>query len=204
MPQTNPELLQVRLDQLRPTQMTVGFAEVAAKRQMWEQAGNRNSEFLERHCFPGVRGPKDHIYITDHHHLGLALLQEGVETAFVAITDDLSRTAKAEFWTLMDHLKLAHPYDAAGHRRSFEDMPKKLKKLADDPFRSLAAQAKDAGGYAKKTEAFAEFLWADFFRRRIPAELLQDDPGKALRDALALCHSDDADHLPGWSGGSEE
>ena len=200
MSQYNPDLLEVELADLRPTQMTAGFAEVALKRRQWRKAKSKDPTFLQQHCFPGVRGPKDHIFITDHHHLGLALLEEGVERVFVTISDDLSGTSKDEFWVIMDHLKLAHPYDLHGHRLPFEDMPKKLDKLTDDPDRSSAAQVKERGGYAKETEPFAEFLWADFLRRRIAASLLHKDEDQALKDALALCHSSDAAHLPGWSG----
>lgn len=61
---------------------------------------------------------------------------------------------------------MSHPYDALGVRQPFDAMPRKSSKLADDPCRGLAAQVRDAGGYAKDTAAFAEFLWADSLRRR--------------------------------------
>ena len=99
----------------------------------------------------------------------------------------------------MDHLKLAHRYDGGGHRRPFDDIPKKLTKLADDPYRSLSAWLREAGGYSKDTEPFADFLWADFLRRRIDAALLQSDRDGALKKAFALSHDQAAEHLPGWS-----
>lgn len=79
-------------------------------------------------------------------------------------------------------------------------MPRRLPKLADDPCRSLAAQVRRAGGYAKETAPFAEVLWADSFRRRAPGKLLDESPKAALANALELSHTPEAEHLPGWSG----
>jgi hypothetical protein len=39
--------------------------------------------------------------------------------------------------------------------------------LIDDPFRSLADELRRAGGFAKDTTPFSEFLWTDFLRRRV-------------------------------------
>ena len=103
--------------------------------------------------------------------VGFLVLIEEVETVFVSFTRDLSNLALDEFWVVLDHLQLAHPYDADGVRQPFTDMPRKLPKLADDPYRSLSAEVRRAGGYAKETAPFSEFLWADFFRRRISATL---------------------------------
>lgn len=52
-------LLSVAPASLRPTQLTVGKAEVAAKRAEWEKPGARKRrELLKAHCFPGVPGPQ--------------------------------------------------------------------------------------------------------------------------------------------------
>jgi hypothetical protein len=38
-----------------------------------------------------------------------------------------------------------------GRRRGYEDIPKSIKDLIDDPFRSLAGQLRRVGGFAKDT-----------------------------------------------------
>ena len=38
-----------------------------------------------------------------------------------------------------------------------------VAELIDDPFRSLAGELRRAGGFAKDTTPFSEFLWADFY-----------------------------------------
>ena len=69
-----PVLNPVAIKELRPTQISVGFREVAEKQRQWrEQAGDKGSEFLGRHMIPVVWGPKARHYIVDHHHLCRAL-----------------------------------------------------------------------------------------------------------------------------------
>ena len=108
--------------------------------------------------------------------------------------------ALAEFWVVMDHHQWVHPYDARGRRRPVKELPQSLEELVDDPYRSLAGEVRNAGGYPKDATPFAEFLWADFFRRRIAARVVMQHPDEALRMALNLCHTPEAAHLPGWTG----
>jgi hypothetical protein len=76
--------------------------------------------------------------------------------------------------------------------------------LVDDPFRSLAGELRRAGGYAKDTTPFSEFLWADFLRRRMKRKLVERDFERALEKALQLAEGKDASYLPGWCGPSPE
>ncbi|MBV8854952.1 MAG: hypothetical protein JOY91_16185, partial [Sinobacteraceae bacterium] len=57
-----------------------------------------------------------------------------------------------------------------------------------------------AGGYAKETIPFTEFLWGDFLRRHIKRKLVEQDFSRALKQAQKLARSDLADYLPGWAG----
>lgn len=201
MPTNHPHLLTVTLEDLRPTQMTVGYAEVQEKKLAWKNlTKDERKPFLSNHCFPGVLGPKGNLYIVDHHHLGMALIEEEVRQAQLIVLKDFSALNIDEFWTVMDHHQWVHPYDAQGHRHELDAIPKKITALTDDPYRSLAGEARRAGAYPKDKTPFTEFLWADFFRRRIPAELLANDMPEALKQALALAHTPEAAHLPGWSG----
>ena len=53
----------------------------------------------------------------------------------------------------------------------------------DDPFRSLAGELRRAGGFAKDTTLFSEFLWADFLRRRIKRKAVDRDFDHAIEKA---------------------
>jgi hypothetical protein len=196
-----PILHPVPIDALRPTQMTVGFREVGEKRKEWrERSDKKAGEYLGSHMVPAVLGPKGRYYLVDHHHLAMALLEEKQKTVLVNVLADLSALPKAAFWTYMDNRALCHPYDAAGKRRSFDEIPKTVSALMDDPYRSLSGELRRAGGFAKDTTPFSEFLWADFMRPRIRAKQINERFSAAIEKALALAKSDEASYLPGWCG----
>lgn len=201
MPNDHPQLHPARLRKLRPTQITVGLAEVAYKQTAWDHRGKSDRrKYLSNHWFPAVLGPEGELYIVDHHHLGRALLDVGVEHCQVVLQADLSHLGPEEFWLTMEQRQWVHPYDAKGRRRDTSALPHSLEGLKDDPYRSLAGAVRRVGGFPKDTTPFAEFLWADFFRRRIPATELKHKPEQALAKAMKLSHSPEAAHLPGWSG----
>jgi hypothetical protein len=200
-----PRIDAVEILSLRPTQMTVGIREVEAKRRRWrEHPNHKKAEFLGAHLIPVVMGPKDECYIIDHHHLVLALHREGVERIVTTVVADLRRQSRGEFWVFMDHRGWVHPYDREGERRRYDDIPKKITGMADDPYRSLAGELRLAGGYAKDVTPFNEFLWADFLRHRVKRKLIKRNFAAALREARRLAKSDEADYLPGWCGPAHE
>jgi len=101
----------------------------------------------------------------------------------------------------MDFHQWVHPYDQDGRRHDYEALPSHLTQLEDDPYRSLAGQARVAGAFAKDTMPFSEFLWADFFRLQINPEILLKDFAGALKKAIKLARTEQARYLPGWVGG---
>lgn len=199
-------LISIALEDLQPTQMTVGAAEVAAKRAQWAGLKRKERErLLTSHCFPAVKGPKGRYYITDHHHLGLALHEEHVDKVWVMPLADLSGIEGDTFWRMMEFRRWAHPYDDKGQRADYAAIPTKISKLRDDPYRSLAGFVRQAGGYAKDAAPFSEFLWADFFRPQVSRKALQAAgasalPVELLQHSVALARSAAAHYLPGWSG----
>jgi hypothetical protein len=193
-------LLSIAPAKLRPTQMSVGKAEVAAKRAEWRRLHKKKrKQLLAAHWFPGVLGPKDKVYIVDHHHLGLALLEEGVDSVPVMVQRDFSWLEPTVFWRTMEFNRWAHPFDAHGNRNPYDAIPTSLTGLVDDPYRTLAARVRFAGGCAKDATPYAEFLWADFYRAHFK---LDGDTisARTLQQALLLAHSHAAAYLPGWSG----
>jgi hypothetical protein len=200
---TDVHLIPVRLDALRPTQMTVGYREVKAKRKHWKALNKRaRKAAVESHWFPAVLGPDGLHYITDHHHLGLALIEEGETRVNAMLLKDLSWLDNTIFWRMMEHNQWVHPFGPDGSRRDYAHLPKALTGLEDDPYRSLAGELRRAGGFAKDTTPFSEFLWADFLRRKVSRKSVQEDFGKAMEKALRLDKTHDAIYLPGWCGPS--
>jgi hypothetical protein len=196
-----PVIHPVAIADLRPTQITVGMREVEAKRKAWrDKAETKGGEFLGRHMVPVILGPSDRYYVIDHHHMTRALLEEGQTNVLVTVIANLSRLEKESFWFVMDCREWMHPFDAEGKRRDYTDLPKSIKDLVDDPFRSLAGELRRLGGFAKDTTPFSEFLWADFLRRRLKLKSVVADFSGALEKSLKLAKSDEADYLPGWCG----
>ncbi len=196
-----PRLNPVPIEELRPTQITVGMREVTAKRKHWRQEGKKKgAEFLGKHMIPVILGPKQRHYVIDHHHLARALHEEGVKDVLVTVVANLSKLETDSFWFVMDCHNWMHSFDDDGVRRAYKDIPKSITGLVDDPFRSLAGELRRAGGYAKDTTPFSEFLWADFLRRRLKRKSVEADFDHALEKALELARSLDAGYLPGWCG----
>jgi hypothetical protein len=197
-----PTLHPVPILSLRPTQMTVGMREVKEKRQRWREhkSKKKQAELLGKHMIPVVRGPDEHYYVVDHHHLARALHEEGIKDILVTLIGDLTMVGRDAFWGVMDNKRWVYPYDVKGERRHFKDLPKSIADLKDDPFRSLAGELRRAGGFAKDTTPFSEFLWADFLRRHVSRKTVEEHFSKAMEKALELAKSEGAIYLPGWCG----
>ncbi len=196
-----PQLDPVPVVSLRPTQMTVGMIEVERKRQDWQaRVAKDGPQFLGEHLIPVVLGPKKQLWMIDHHHLARALIEEGVEHVLVNVVAKLDHLDKPSFLTFMDNRNWLHTFDAEGERRDYDAIPRKIAKLADDPYRSIAGAVRRAGGYSKSDTPYAEFLWADFYRRRITTKAIRQNFADCVTQALKLARSAKANHLPGWCG----
>jgi hypothetical protein len=188
-------------DALSPTQITVGMIEVRDKqKQLAALKAAEQEELLRAHAMPAVVGPRGKLYITDHHHLGRAAIEAGVGKVFCEIEADLSLHELPAFWKEMEENSWVHPLDECGVRHIYSRLPARLAQMVDDVYRSLAAYVRNAGGYDKTGKAFAEFIWADFFRRNVAVEIVTGDFEAAVRAALPLAKSHRAKSLPGFKG----
>jgi hypothetical protein len=195
-----PVLKPVPIAELRPTQITLGLREVEDRRKRWRALKKKKMAFLGTHMIPAILGPKERYYIIDHHHLVRALHEEGVKDVLVIVTADLHKLDQDAFWIVLDNRDLMHPFDAKGQRRPYSAIPKTVRDMVDDPFRSLAGALRRVGGYSKETTPFSEFLWADFLRRRLKAKKVRSNFTNALKESYKLAKSHEASYLPGWCG----
>jgi len=197
----DPILQSVAIADLRPTQITVGMREVQAKRRKWrEKKGKKGAEFLGKHMIPVILGPKHRHYVIDHHHLARALYEEGVKKVSVTVVSDLSMLERDAFWVVLDNRNWMHPFDDEGRRLDYKHIPQSIADLLDDPFRSLSGELRRAGGFAKDTTPFSEFLWADFLRRNVKRKIVERDFDHAMELALKFAKGQNAIYLPGWCG----
>jgi hypothetical protein len=197
--------IQAHLEQLRPTQCTIGFVEVLSKVKQWEaMPAKKRKSMLSEHWFPCVLGPNAQPFIVDHHHLGMALHQVGEKKVSLLVLKDYSMLEEAMFWRIMEFHQWVHPFNELGKRVPFSKIPSTVPDLRDDPYRSLAGCVRIKGGFAKDTTPFSEFLWADHFRSKIPSVMVKEEFEQALSEAMAMASSMSASYLPGWVGDSSE
>lgn len=176
--------LTVKLAELRPTQMAVGYEGVNAKRSKWRALsveGKRH--FLASHPFSAVYGPGARYFIVDGHHLALALVWEGVDSVSVRQIEDLSNLDAHQFFTALQKRGLVCP---SGAPQTLSALPRALEDLADDPFRSLIARLRENCGCPKDDAPFAEFRWADFLRANLKLDLRRSDPALLIKAARKL------------------
>jgi hypothetical protein len=194
------KLQEAALKDLHPTQLTVGMIVVHDKRKHLAGMSSADRQrYMKEHPMPAVVGPQGKLYVTDHHHLGRAALDAGVATGFFLVEADLSECTLEAFWKEMNENLWVHPLDENGVRHNYSMIPIKLDQLVDDVYRSLAGYVRDAGGFDKTPTAFAEFIWADFFRRNIAVETVRSDFEIAVRAGLALAQSKWAKNIPGYN-----
>jgi hypothetical protein len=195
-------LCTAKIDDLHPTQISVGMIEVKAKEH---KLGKMSKQQLDKYLFenpePAVVGPGGKLYIIDHHHLARALYDIGEDATYCKISANFSDLDTEDFWKKMDENHWVYPYDENGHGPlSYASIPHTVADLKDDPYRSLAAAVRDAGGYDKTIAPFAEFQWADFFRPKISASELEKDFDQAVEMGVKLAQSSEAQDLPGYIG----
>lgn len=196
------KILGVSIEQLRPLQATVGMLEVNAKREQLLAMNQKDLKaFLKSAPIPTVIGKQDRHHVIDHHHLARALWDGGITKAFATVVADFSRLADAKFWDAVIERRWVHPYDERGILRAMSVIPDHVSGLSDDPFRSLAAFVRDAGGYVKTPEPFADFQWAAFYRTRIPMWTNEFQFNAAVEQGVHLARSPDARTLPGFKPG---
>lgn len=191
-------LVQLRILDLRPTQMSVGMIEVRHKRKsIAASAKHHHSDGPTHEPLPGVYGPHKRFYLIDHHHLARALHEEGVTHATCAVMLDMSAApytdtddGGASFWAAMSARGWVYPYDHHGHGpHPYTDLPADVTGLKDDVFRSLAGAVEKGGGFHKTAVPFQEFMWANYLRGIIPDVVVDADFEAAVQSALRMLHS---------------
>lgn len=190
---------------LHPTQFSLGWREVLAKRKLLEETSPPELlAYLHDKDVPIVIGPGGIPYMTDGHHTlrGLLVSRIADKTAYGHVLANWSHLDAKTFWQRMvennyTHLKTAQsqlPQDPAA-------LPADLTAMQLDPYRGLAWGVMVAGGFAERKDVyFQEFAWANYFRDRVRWDDGSDTNfARAVEEASELAHHPAAAALPGYS-----
>lgn len=199
-------LCKVKVSDLRPTQFAVGYYQVKVKAEKLTEKKNEGKlrDYLKHRPEPIIVGPDGKFYITDHHHLARALLEIKKRETYGIILENHygSGEEMVQFWKYMTDSNLVYLIDENGDPKSIRDL-KKIKTvdaLKDDPYRSLAGEAKcsdddcptdGSKGFIKTGVPFEEFKWAEHFRKMPELQNLKNKNMKkatliALREVRRL------------------
>lgn len=190
-------------DQLHPTQFSLGWREVAYKRDAINQKTPAElAAYLRDKDVPIVIGPGGVPYMTDGHHTLRALLESTQQdkTAYGHILANWSNLKEDEFWARMEKANYTYLKDANGKPQPPSALPATLLVMQRDPWRGLAWGVMKAKGFREQKKTFfQEFRWADYFRDKITWNDADDDAfDDAVKAACILAQAPAAAALPGY------
>jgi hypothetical protein len=188
---------------LKPTQFAVGMLEIEYKVLDMKKLGKKKlQKLIDENPIPVVISPWKELCITDHHHFLFACWHADIFRVKVKVIKDYShsRLSYHRFWQKLARENRAYLYDQFGNGPQKPlYLPMDIRGLADDPYRSLAWMIRKEGGFQNSTESFAEFRWADFFRKKGLLDLHgRKGFHRAVKRGLILARSKEAQSLPGF------
>lgn len=184
----------VHVRNLRPTQFGIGMVDVEEKQ--WE-VYEGGKAYLKENRAEVVIGPGGKYYMVDRHHTIRAAYDEGFQRVYAVVVENLSGLSQAEFESEMVKRNWVRLLDEKGLPKTFADLPKHVKDLKDDPYRSLAWLVRQSEAFSKSTKPFAEFEWADYFRDRIKIGRGAKGWDEAVKEGIRLATILETSHLPG-------
>lgn len=189
----------IAIDSFFPTQLTLGLSEVARRASKMRTLSPAELEAaIDEKPVPHVLGPRNRIYMIDHHHLLRALWTIGVRKAALGEqVSDWSEMPLKEFWRKMDRKGYCWPIDAEGNMRPYAAIPAHVTELTDNVWRTLARQLRGEAFDDLETP-FQEFMWGDYFRTFMSRRLLELDYDAALGLAARIARLPEAQDLPGF------
>lgn len=192
---------------LRPTQFCLGLVEVDNKvAKMKKMSAKELSKYIKAHVVPVVVGPNKDLYLIDNHHFVRACWEFGLKDVHIKVVARMSHQPVNKFWASLKHIEWCFLKDQFGKAQHEFQLPKTIRGMGDDSYRSLAWIVREKGGFKKSTVPFTEFYWGDLFRRRMRWGPNEYDPlsKKGIMEALRLCKDSQAKKLPGYKREQQE
>ena len=190
---------------LRPLQGAVGMEEVRDKVRKIEAKPNKEWQDLVDDPIKVVRGPGGALFIIDHHHGANAWRLAGRSEVICQLGSRPPFSTEAQFWADLTKDHLVHLENSVGDPVTPAQLPPDLAHTPDDPYRSLAWLVRKESGFCRSKmpqKEFAEFLWADWFRRRpeLQDSSVRTSAAGMLPTALKLARGPEAHAVLGYIG----
>lgn len=206
LPPPDPSLdwIEVRVADLRPTQMCVGLAEVRSRQQDFGlETPKERRAYLASKPVPLVIGAEGRVWMVDRHHRLRGLVELDPEAiAFGYVVLQMAEASPSQVLEELHRRGWLYLYDGRGlGPLPTSALPQRLLDLQDDPYRSLVWKLKREKRIAPKPLIpFHEFRWGAWLRKRPLPPFSSDRLEPALSRARALVASPAASHLAGWLG----
>lgn len=200
------ELCYTSFNEIHPTQFVLGKLSIKSKIEKIEKLAKKGKiqKYLKQKYAPAVIGPDGLFYITDRHHTSFSIfnskLSNKYKKVYIKVIQNWSQLGTQEFSTKMIANHYTWLRDENHKLRNFQELPKHINNLRDDPYRSLAWLVRKNNGFNKIRVSFQEFYWGMFFKEQ--GIKLNSSSAEAvssvLKKALKLAKSPLASHLPGY------
>lgn len=188
---------------LKPTQFSIGFYEVDKKMEKISKMNDKELQrYLDEHPVPVIVGPNNLFYMIDRHHLVRAAWELRISEVVVDIKADLSHLDGGEFWEVMKKAKWVYLFDQFGNGPHGEEkLPWDIRRMSDDPYRSLAWMLREQKVFTKVNRPYSEFVWANFFRDKIKIENTEKGLKQATQSAIEMVKNKlkGVEDLPGFN-----
>ena len=188
---------------VHPTQFALGLKDVVKKRKKIANSKVNAMElttYLTKNSPPAVKGPKNVFYIVDGHHRTRAMAEESLSFIYIDVKKDYSAMSVTAFWNQMKKDNYVWLYNEKGEGPlDPSKIPASITMLRDDPYRTLAEDALEHGGFRGTDTLYQQFMWANYFRPLIPLDKVLNDYDEAVKDAVDLAHDEAAQDLPGYN-----
>ncbi|WP_413293662.1 ParB-like protein [Bdellovibrio sp. HCB185ZH] len=198
----------IQILKLRPTQMALGMEEVSSKiKKLKRLTPEKLQKELRSNPITTVKAPNGHYYVVDGHHRLFSYWSLGIKKIPIEVIKVFGKTVGFEsFWKQMLQHHWAHPFDLSGSGpQNPLYLSQNIRGLENDPYRSLAWLVRAHKGYKKTEVTFADFKWAQYFRKhKIIEPNFEVNYQKHLPRALQLAQGKGAKKLPGYIGKKSE
>lgn len=193
----------INILELRPTQFAIGMLEVDDKVKKYSKLTKQQIQRdALKHPVSIVIAPNGDPYIVDGHHRVMALWLMGFRKVPTEVKKDFRRSVHTfkTFWheMIVQKWPLLHDQFGDGPRNPIY-LPKDIRGVSDDPYRSLAWLLRQEGCFKKSNHWFTDYEWAKYLRKKkVFKDEFDLDFDRAVKVGIKLARQKSAKKLPGY------